>query len=126
MKPCRLGLCVVGAAVAAVAAAAAVAAKVSGGRCDGGFRLEDTLTNGANSPPLDLEIRWGSFFGRCHYGRFRAGAASGAAGAGVAAWNHVRGALRSRLATRLSALMVSVLANGSFRLGMCIGFYVME
>ena len=28
MKPCRLGLCVVGAAVAAVAAAAAVAAEV--------------------------------------------------------------------------------------------------
>ena len=54
------------------------------------------------------------------------GGCQGAADESVTAWDLVRGALRSRLATRLSALMVSVLANGSFRLVMCIGFCAME
>ena len=68
----------------------------------------------------------GFALGRCHYGCSGAGAASGAADESVTAWDLVRGALRSRLATRLSALMGSVLANGSFRLVMCIGFCAME
>ena len=57
---------------------------------------------------------------------FGAGAASGAADESVTTWAFVRGALRSRLATRLSALLGLVLAKGSFRLVMGIGFCAME
>ena len=62
MKPCRLGLCVVGAAVAAVAAAAAVAAKVSGGRCDGGFRLERHADEWRQFSPIGLGDLMGFVF----------------------------------------------------------------
>ena len=62
MKPFRLGLCVVGAAVAAVAAAAAVAAKVSGGRCDGGFRLERRADEWRQFFPIGLGDLMGFVF----------------------------------------------------------------
>ena len=57
MKPCRLGLCVVGAAVAAVAAAAAVAAN-----CDGGFRLERRADEWRQFSPIGLGDLMGFVF----------------------------------------------------------------
>ena len=54
------------------------------------------------------------------------GGSQGAVVGGETAWNFVRGSLRGRLATRLPAIMGSLLANGSSSLVMYIGVCAME
>ena len=87
--------------------------RLGGGRGGGVFRLEKRADEWRQFSPFGPEGLMGSV-GDVLANLGVGGGSQGAVVGGETAWNFVWGALRGRLATRLPAMMGSLLANGSF------------